>query len=401
MAPGALGVLRSLPGWLRWLLLGQFVSSTGSLMFVYLTLWLVDARSLTPAQAGLVAGASGVGTILGNLTGGSVGDRWGMRRSVVVVLTGSALLTLALPVTPTAALAVVVALAGLLAGMTRPLLSATVAAELPAERRREGIALSRSVINAGAVIGPPVGALLAAHWFTAVFVVDGLSGLVLAGVIARYVPRDRDDVRHAARAAGSLWSALRRDRPLVTLLLAIVAIDTVYRLMFTVVPLQLRALDIPTLAYGLLLSLNCLVIVAFEAPLAGRLQRFAALPVIAGGAALVGAAYLLFGLLPGLLTAVGAMVVLTVGEMLYKPTATAHAVDLAPVGLVGRYQSAYAAASISGTMLSPALGGAVYGVAPRLLWPVAGAVALAAAALLLRSRRATEPASAGSARLPG
>jgi predicted MFS family arabinose efflux permease len=385
---GVLGVLKDLPVWLRWLMLGQFVNATGSLVWIYLTLYLVANRDLTVAQAGLVAGANGIGTIVGNLVGGSFGDRFGMRRAALVTLVTASACKLAVPVTPTVLLAGLVGLSGLLGGATRPLLSATIAAEVPPERRREGIALSRSALNAGTVIGPPVGALLAAHWFGAVFVVDAVTTLLLVAVIMRFVPRDREDTAAVARAAGSLWSALRRDRRVVRLLLTIVVVDTVYRLMFTVVPLQLRALSVPTVAYGLLVSLNCLVIVLLEAPTARRLRHLPAVPVVTAGAVLVGAAYVVFGLRPGLVAAVLAMLVLTVGEMLYKPTATAHAVDLAPPGLVGRYQSAYGAASISGTMLSPALGGLVYDAAPSLLWPLAGVAAASAGLLLLARDRA-------------
>ncbi|MGB8649868.1 MAG: hypothetical protein WCD35_04320 [Mycobacteriales bacterium] len=48
-------------------------------------------------------------------------------------------------------------------------------------------------------------------------------------------------------------------------------------------------------------------------------------------------------------------------------------------GMEGRYQSLYASASIGGMVLSPLLGTTLYGVAPALLWPAAGATALVAA----------------------
>jgi MFS family permease len=81
--------------------------------------------------------------------------------------------------------------------------------------------------------------------------------------------------------------------------------------------------------------------------------------------------------------------------MLYKPTATAYVADAAPVGMVGRYSSLYAAASISGMFLAPAIGGTVYEHAPSLLYPVAAALALAAGvvlALVGERRRAALPA---------
>src|SRR5829696_8940541 len=84
---------------------------------------------------------------------------------------------------------------------------------------------------------------------------------------------------------------------------------------------------------------------AGEAPMALVLRDRPAAPVVAAGIALVGVAYLLLGLAPGLALAVVAVLVITVGEMLYKPIVTAYAADLAPAGMTVRYQSAYGAAS--------------------------------------------------------
>jgi MFS family permease len=73
--------------------------------------------------------------------------------------------------------------------------------------------------------------------------------------------------------------------------------------------------------------------------------------------------------------------------MLYKPTATAHAADLAPDGMVGRYQSIYASASIGGMLLAPLLGTAAYTASPRGVWFAAALLPWVAAAFLRRSDR--------------
>lgn len=67
------------------------------------------------------------------------------------------------------------------------------------------------------------------------------------------------------------------------------------------------------------------------------------------------------------------------------------AADLAPEGMIGRYQSLYAAASIGGMLLSPLLGIALYDAAPRLIWPIAGLVALGAAAALRQAPQSAHP----------
>jgi MFS family permease len=380
MPGGLVTVVRDLPRWVRWLVLGQFLSSLGSLAWLFLTLYLVAERGLGPAAAGLAAGVYGIGVIGGNLAGGSAGDRWGMRRAALVCLTVAALCCLSLPFLPSAVLAAVAGLGGFAGGATRPLLSGLVAGELEPDRRREGIALSRTAMNGGAVLGPPVGASLSTHAFGLVFVVDGVTTLLLVGVIARVVPHRHDPASRAV--TGSLWAAITRDRALRRLLLCIVAVDTVYRLMYTVLPVQLHEAGVPTVGYAALISMNSIVIVLLEAPLALRLRDRPTRSVLAAGFALVGLGFAVLGISPYLVAATVMMLVVTAGEMLYKPTATAYAADLAPDGMLGRYQSAYSAASIAGTLLSPVLGGALYQVSSVLVWALAALLGLGAAAAM-------------------
>ena len=130
------------------------------------------------------------------------------------------------------------------------------------------------------------------------------------------------------------------------------------------------------------------MIVLLEPRVARRLASRSALPVISAGYALVGAGWLLLGAIPSVVTAFLAVLVISVGEMLYKPTATAHAAHLAPAGMQGRYQSLYASASIGGMLLSPQLGTTLYQAAPHLVWPCA-AILVAAAAVGIKDPATT------------
>jgi MFS family permease len=377
-------MLRAMPRWLQALLLGQVVNAAGSLAWLYLTLYLVKNRGLTPGRAGLVAATYGLGSIAGNLTGGSIGDRFGLRPALVGSLAGWAASCAVFPLAPPSWLAALALLAGLTGGFGRPLMGALVATSLPTGQRREGIALFRAASNLGTVLGPPLGGLLAATHFELVFVIDAATSLVLLVAVVRWCPRAARVV--VADAPRSILHALRHDRQMVMLLITVLAVDTTYRLLYTVVPLFLTARGAAPVAYGLTVSANCIVIVLFEPRIARRLSERDAVTVISAGFAVVGAGWLVLGAAPAVLTVFCAVVVITVGEMLYKPTATARAADLAPPGMVGRYQSLYAAASISGMLLSPLVGGALYEASGRLVWPAAGVLALVAAVALRQSR---------------
>jgi MFS family permease len=387
--------IRSLPGWLQALLIGQFVNAAGALAWIYLTLYLVDSRHLSSGHAGLLSAANGVGLIAGNLVGGAIGDRIGMRRALLIGLIGWAAGSAVVPVTPVAALFPLLAASGTLAGFARPLISAVVMIALPADQRRAGAAVWRVAFNAGAIIGPPFGGLVAAHHFGVIFVFDAVSSVVLAAVVWRFAPRDAQRrPRHERAAAAPLRRTLRGNPFAVAVLATVVIVDTSYRQLYVGLPLELHHLDAPTLVYGLTVTLNGALIVLAEVWVALRMAHRSPAAVIATGYALVGASWLLFGAHPAIGTAVAMVVVISVGEMLYKPTATAAVADAAPAGYEGRYQSLYAGASISGTVLAPAIGGIAYQHHPGLLWLGAGVgpVLAAVALCLVPARPVTDQA---------
>ena len=394
--------IRDLPGWLKVLLIGRFVDSAGSMASLFMTLYLVTQRHLAPDTAGLIVGAAGAASITGNLVGGWFGDRFGLRRSVIAAQLVGALSTAAIPFSPVAGIVVVVVVGGLIGGASRPLMSALVAASMSGDRRRESIALWRTASNAGVMIGPPLGAVLSAHAFGALFGIDAAAGLVMLAIVLRRMPTDA----HATGRAGDmarLWPAIRADRTFATVLATVIVVDCVYRLMYSILPLHLAAAHQPTIVYGSLIAVNGALIVAGEAALASRLRRHHATQVIAAGFALVGIGYAVLsgpgaGRL-GVVVAVAAIAIVTVGEMLYKPTATAYATDAAPPGLEGRYQSLYGGASIAGTIVTPSLGGWAFMHAPAAIWPVAAALALGAA-VTLRSTGAAPEALASTPATP-
>ncbi len=372
--------LKQLPVWVRLLVLGRFINSAGALAWLYLTVYLVQERGTDPTQAGIIVGANGAGLIVGNLCGGWLGDRFGIKRMLLLAYAGWAVLCAAMPLAPTALLLPISALAGLSAGSGHPLGTALIADAVPPEQRRMGIAITRAAMNAGIMIGPPLGALAASVDFSLVFIIDAVTSVALLFIVWRFVPaampHSKDDV-----PTGFL-RAVRADRRVLALVVGVVATDIAYRQIFTGLPLMLTDDKTPLIGYGALISISCLIIVVAETPMAVHLANRPALKMISSGWALVGLGFVVLAVWPRFGGAALAILIITVGEMLYKPTSQAFAADRAPSGMSGRFQSLYSGASISGMVISPPLGGFVYQHAPALLWPMCAALALAAAAVL-------------------
>ncbi|MFJ8045838.1 MFS transporter [Kitasatospora sp. NPDC096147] len=389
-----------------WLLsAGIFVNTVTAFTFVYLFLFLTTERGIGVAGAGLIAGAGGIGSVAGNFTGGWFGDHFGHRRVLLASSAVSGAGLIALPVLPAAGLLVVLPLSMYASGAARAANATLVTAAVPAGARRQGVAVMRFASNAGLAVGAPLGGLIATQvsygWL---FLADGIGSLLFAGYAARVLTADPGRAERAAVAAGGepLWRALRARPALLVLLPAIVVIDTVYRQQYGTLPVFLGDHGIGTEVYGALMAVNGGLILCLELPAALALRERSPLRIIGAGLVLVGLGYGLLVLGASVRLAVATMALLTLGEILYKTPATAYVADCAPLHLQGRFQSLYAGASISGSVLAPALGGALYDAAPGLLWPVcAVAGTLAGAAVLLASTRplrsrSPQPAAAGA-----
>jgi MFS family permease len=364
---------------------------------LFLVLYLTGPRGIGVVAAGVVAGSNGVGMLLGNLTGGRFGDRYGHRRALLWAASVTGVLTATIPWQPVWLLAATMLVAGYLGAVAAVSQGALAALAVPVGSRRPAVAVSRAASNAGFVVGPPLGALVAASGFDALFVVDGILTLVLRHVTSRLLP-DEPPVTAAPDAPTGLWRALRADRALVVLLCGAVLVDLVYRQLYSTLPLHLRDSGQPLGLYTALVALGSGLILLLEVPVALWLRHRPAVPIIATGYALVAAGFAIVGwqTVGVAAAAVTGMIVLTAGEILYKTTATAHVLDAAPDHLVGGYQGLYTAAATSGSMLSAPLGGALYAARPSLLWPACAVVAGAGAVLAAASGRLRRPGDAAA-----
>ncbi|MFJ1846136.1 MFS transporter [Streptomyces sp. NPDC088146] len=407
---GFFGIVRDVPRTVRLLAFGSFLNGVVSFTFVYLFVYLTGPRGLTVPQAGVIAGVGGIGLVAGNFTGGWFGDRYGHRRMLLTgaLVSGTALA--ALPVLPVVAMYGVLPLAQYAAGVVRAANSALVAVSVPEGGRRQSFALVRAGGNAAFAVGPPLGALIAARFsYDWLFVADGLGTLLFAGYAATVLPGRGSAHGRPVRDPGApgLWRELRAGPAVLVLLAAILCVDLVYRQQYSTLPVFLSEHGHSAQFYGWLLSINGGLILLLELPAAHALRRRAPLGIVGTGLLLVGLGYAVLIPGAGALFAVTMMASLTAGEILYKTTATAYVADRAPAHAQGRFQSLYAGASISGQVLAPPLGGALYAAAPGLLWPACAVLAGGAGAAVLAARRLPGAAAGrgpgprpGAARVP-
>jgi len=161
---------------------------------------------------------------------------------------------------------------------------------------------------------------------------------------------------------------MRGDLRFLQVLVASMPIAFVFFQMSSTFGLHLTTLGISDAAYGALLSLNGVLVVALELGIVSFTQRFPARPVMAIGYVLVGLGFALNAFATGVPAFAVAMTIFTLGEMTAMPVASAYIADLAPAHMRGRYAGVNGLVWALGLLLGPSLGVLLYRMSPSGLW---------------------------------
>lgn len=398
--------LRHLPAEVFVLAATTLVNRTGTMVLPFLVLYLTRGLGFRPGEAGLILAFYGAAAVLAAPLSGRLTDRVGPRRILQVSLTASGATLLVFPLAQSfAAVASLTIVFALTNELYRPAALAVVSDFVPPERRKPAFALHRLALNLGMSVGPAVGGFLAQVSFPALFLVDGVTSLAAATLLA-LAPWRPHVARHDTERSGAAGNAFRDSR-LVYFLLAIFPVALVFFQHASSMALFLvRNLSLPESTYGLMFTLNTLLIVLLEVPLNGATAAWPHRRSLALGALLTGAGFGALALAKGALGVAATVVVWTFGEMVLLPAMAAYVADISPPERRGEYMGAYTMVFSLAFGAAPALGTfALERFGPTLLWTGALALGLVSMALLARVTQPLEdahphldsiPASGGS-----
>jgi MFS family permease len=148
-------------------------------------------------------------------------------------------------------------------------------------------------------------------------------------------------------------------------------------------PLQIRAHGFPNSLYGIMMSINGLMVLIFELPISSFTRRRPAPRIMALGLLLIGLGFSLTGANASPIALIVAVIVWTSGEIVFVPVAAAYVADIAPGDMRGRYQGTWAGTWGLSNVLAPALGTALFAASPALLWSLCAVTGFTAAMIML------------------
>lgn len=401
--------LRNLPRQVWILCAATLVNRAGTMVLPFLVLYLTRTLGITPARAALALTVYGIAALVTMPIAGRLTDRAGSMAVIKTSLFGCGALLFLFPLAHRfSTILVMTFFFAVLNESLRPPSLSLISDCVEPERRKAAFALNRLTVNLGMSIGPALGGVLAVLSFRLLFFVDGATS-ILAGVLLLLAPwpktrtgaphdpewDDPKDLGREIEAEGieplapphpAADLVAFRNRRMLYFLMALIPVEMVFFQLTSTLPLFLvRYLQLPESIYGLIFTVNTLMIVAIEVPLNMAMADWPHRRTLTLGAFLYAVGFGSLAFVRRFSEVIACVVVFTFGEMILLPGSAAYAAEIAPPERRGEYMGLYTMSFSIAFSLGPFAGASIlerWG--PHGLWGVAFLLGCVASFLMSR-----------------
>jgi MFS family permease len=254
---------------------------------------------------------------------------------------------------------------------------------VPAEQRASSTALRRVAGNFGLGLGATVAGVIVAfahhhlRAFQELYLFDAVTYAVFALILVVWIPNPRPTFAAPSSNGGTGFRSVARDRLLLALMAANVALVMIGGAFFSNVlsPFAVEHTSVGPGELGIVFFINTFFIVVAQVPatrVVKRMRRTHALAATSALFAIALLAVLLATLTRSTLAATavlaGVAIVIAIGECAQFVVLGPLVAELAPPHLLGRYMSLYGLSFMVGVALGPAVGGVLLATSPDAVW---------------------------------
>jgi MFS family permease len=369
------------------LILATFIDRFGSfLLFPYFSIYLIERFGASMVQVGFLFGVFSGGSILGSTIGGALADKYGRRSMLLLGLISSGVGSILMGLVDNLNLFfIIAAFLGVLGDLGGPARQAMVVDLLPNDKQAEGFGLLRVAVNLSATVGPMLGGLLASQSYMFLFISDAVSSLITALIVFIVIPETKPEKQDDKPEESVLktiigYKEVFKDT-IYILFLAVSAVTVLVYMQMnsTLSVFLLTEYGFPKTAFGLLLSMNALMVVVFQFWITKKVSKFAPMKMMAAGTFLYMIGFGMYGFISEPYLFFIAMAILTVGEMIVIPVSQAIVARFAPQDKRGRYMAVYGFHWSIPSLFGIIVAGLVYDyIGPNWVWYFAGILCLIA-----------------------
>ena len=370
--------------------IASVINRTGMMVLPFLALYVTQEMGETPAAAGLVLTAYGLGGLISAPFVGKLSDKIGALKLMRLSLFTSGVCLFVYPFLENyyAILFYSVILA-VVTESFRPASMAFISDSVNSEMRKPAFALYRLAINFGMSIGPVLGGFLTSIDFSLLFYVDGATTLCAAAYLS-FIKWDK--IQHYEEdedIAAKTNQPAHKDSRYIYILLAMAPVVMVFFQHMSSMPIFLvEDLGYSRFTFGLLVSVNTVMIIFIELPLNNWMKNWKDWKLLFYGAILSGVGFGMMAYIENITPIIISIMIWTFGEMVFFPSASSLVAEMAPQGRRGEYMGLLQMMFSFCFTVAPWLGTTVYEVyGAEVLWLGTFGFGLLSCVMLLRLRK--------------
>jgi len=277
-------------------------------------------------------------------------------------------------------------ISGVMESAERTSQTTIIADQVEESKRNTGYGIGRIIGNAAWIVAPMLGGiLLAERGFGQLFVISAILGLLGLALFIVLVPESR---KTGLEKPSLPKINVLKDRDLFVLCVASMFSMLFYTQFYSLLPIfasQVRGLS--EIEIGLLFSASGATVVVLQLPTSSWLERLPRKTGYILGVVIMAAGITSLALAPSFNWLIFAVVIMTIGENMFFPIASAFVAEIAPEAERGTYFGAFSLFLSVGGNVSPLLGGTIWQITgnpflPWLLSPIYAGISVALALLL-------------------
>jgi MFS family permease len=377
--------LKAIPRPVWNLAFATFVNRAGTMVLPFLVIYLTRHLGFSTVHAGYILALYGIGALITAPTAGHLCDRYGAVRIMEISIFANGILLLVLPfITHHVAVTIAIFVLAIFAEMFRPASMAAVTQFVTAEQRKPAYALSRLAINLGMSIGPALGGFLATVSYNWLFCIDGATS-ILAGILLVIAALPNQPRHKQPKSADQSIeaSSIFHDSRLILFLLSVIPIAFVFFQHISAMPLYMvRDLKMSEKIYGLMFTLNTLLIVVLELPINLATVHWSSRKSLVLGTILTAIGFGGLAFATNITTVMMTVIVWTFGEMILFPAMSAYVAHIAPPHKQGIYMGFYVMTFGIGFTLAPWGGTQLLNHGGIICWGVISVVGMISAIMM-------------------
>lgn len=261
---------------------------------------------------------------------------------------------------------------GMGGGLIQPTLQAIVAKEVSPQKHTTAFATFWTAINIGAFIASLLGAYIARHRLSYLFIVSSFL-YVSISILISFLYKESDAPREVREISffDYIIDTLK-DRRLILFTLVTMTFNVLYAQLFLGAPLYATKHIDPNAPIGLILTINSLIFICFQIPLAKIIEsRLSALTSVAMGTFIASCGIGLISLAHGFAVLLLGIAIFTVGEMFYSANIFTYVSQIAPKGRQAFYMGFFSLSFAVGEGIGSLIGGSLldhFQTAPQMTW---------------------------------